>query len=79
MSTRLNPPQIVIIAYLAVNEIQQLTDRGERISRYGRSFRYENQDPLVSRQMAFNKLMDEKQGRLFDFGGDPMELFGACH
>lgn len=64
MST-LPAPAIKIIAYIAVNDIQHLNDDNKQISRYVRSFRYEHNDPLVMRRLAFNKLLDEKQSRLF--------------
>jgi hypothetical protein len=75
MPTHPNQPDIQIIAYVAVNEIQHLSDDNQQISRYVRSFRYENHDPLVSRRMAFNKLLDEKQSRMFGYDDNPEEQF----
>ena len=61
-----NPPSnIQIVAYTAINKIQQQPDDYNKISSYTRSFRYESVDPLTSRRLAFFKLLDEKQGRLF--------------
>ncbi|TSA24201.1 MAG: hypothetical protein D4R67_12310 [Bacteroidetes bacterium] len=59
-------PEIQIIAYVSVNDARYQSDNDNQTSRYVRSFRYEHfDDPLVSRRMAFNKLLDERQTRLF--------------
>jgi len=72
MPTETPKPEIQIIAYVAINDIQQLTDDGKLISRYVRSFRYEHHDdPLVCRRNAFYKLLDEKEARLFGYDINP--------
>jgi hypothetical protein len=72
------PTEIKILAYVAENAIQHLSDdQHKQISRYVRSFRYEHHDPLQSRRMAFNKLLDEREGRLFGGGYDPEQRFAG--
>lgn len=69
---------IKILAYVAENAIQQLSDdQPKQISRYQRSFRYEANDPLQSRKLAFNKLLDEREGRLFGSGYEPEQRFAG--
>lgn len=68
-------PKIEIIAYIAINDIQRVSDNDKQMCRYERSFRYEHNDPLQSRRMAFNKLFDEKQSRMFGYDGDPAQQF----
>ena len=45
METNASRPDIQIISYTAVNEIQHLNDYNKQISKYTRSFRYEHHDP----------------------------------
>lgn len=72
MPTETPKPDIKILAYVTVNDIQQFTDGGKQISRYMRSFRYEHrEDPLVCRRMAFSKLLDERQSRMFGYDVNP--------
>ena len=68
-------PDIEILAYVAINGIQQFTDDNKQISRYVRSFRYEHHDALVMRRMAFNKLVDERESRLFGYDIFPEHQF----
>lgn len=75
MDTDANQPDIQIIAYVAVNEIQHLNDDDKQISRYVRSFRYEHHDPLVMRRLAFNHLVDEKESRMFGSDGNSEQQF----
>jgi hypothetical protein len=77
MTTSDSTPATKILAYIAENEIRQLTNDNEQISRYVRSFRYEQHDPLVSRRMAFNKLVDEREARLFSSGYEPEKRFAG--
>jgi hypothetical protein len=71
METKAPKPDITIIAYVAVNDIQHLSDKDKQISRYVRSFRYEHHDALIMRRLAFNRLLDEKEGRMFGSDGNP--------
>jgi hypothetical protein len=59
------PSDIQIIAYTAVNKILNKPNDDNKISSYTRSFRYESPDLFTSRRLAFFKLLDEKQCRLF--------------
>jgi hypothetical protein len=77
MTTTDSTPATKILAYIAENEIRQLTNDNEQISRYVRSFRYEQHDPLVSRRMAFNKLLDEREARLFGSDYEPENRFAG--
>jgi hypothetical protein len=68
-------PAIKIIAYVAANEIQYLNDDNKQISKYTRSFRFENHDSLVMRRLAFNRLLDEKESRMFGRDDNPDARF----
>lgn len=67
------PSDIQIIAYIAINRIQNKPNDDNKISSYTRSFRYESPDPLASRRLAFNKLWDEKMTRLYGEDYDPIK------
>lgn len=75
--TTLPAPAIKIIAYIAVNEIQHLNDDNKQISKYARTFRYEHNDIFIMRRMAFNKLLDERQSRLFGADVNPEQQFNG--